>query len=276
MHFSSFRHSCVYVLSKIRFRSNHLLGTIFQFECIVLGFKLVLLKRITSRMLRGKLVKALLPDDVKLLLRFGTNDTGILKEIYVENIYEKHHHPKSGDIVFDVGSHIGIFTLKASKLVGSTGFVYAFEPEPENFMLLKRNVGLNKASNIKIFSKAVSSRNGMLQLFIDPSNTGGSSVQYGTGRTSGIRVSSVTLDHIIQKHNIQEVNLLKLDVEGHELEILRGATHFLNICKQIAMETHERVGGPSNAQITEELRKHAFTIELVHDSDENDIIYGWR
>ena len=243
---------------------------------MVLVLKFTMLYGITRLVLRDRLVKAVLPDNVKILLRSRTVDIWVLHEIYLENIYEKRYHPKSGDVVFDVGSHIGIFTLKASRLVGASGAVYAFEPEPENFMLLKRNVALNKASNVKIFEKAVSSRNGTLQLYIHPTNTGMSSVQYATGRTDQIPVSSVTLDHIMQKHDIQELNLLKLDVEGHEIEVLRGANRLLNICNQIAMETHEKVGGPSNAQIIEELRKHCFKTEVAKHSVESDMIYGWK
>ncbi len=82
-------------------------------------------------------------------------------------------------------------------------------------------------------------------------------------------MSSITLDHNILKHNIQEVNLLKLYVVGHELEVLQLATRFINIYKQIAIENYERQGEPSNAQITEELRKYEFTIELVQYSHEN-------
>lgn len=250
MRFSSFRHSCAHILCKVRYPSNGRLAACaraLEFECKVLGLEFALLHHIAriqyeqthkSLVLRGRLVEARLPDDVRVLLRNGTTDIDILKEIHLENMYEKNYHPKVGDVVFDVGSHVGIFTLKASRLVGPTGLVFAFEPEPENFILLKRSVALNKATNVRIFREAVSSRSAMLQLHIHPIYSGMHSVQYGVDRTAKISVPSVTLDQVIRKYDIQEVNLLKLDVEGHELEVLRGADRFLNICKHTAFETH--------------------------------------
>ncbi len=253
-----------------------------QFESTVLGFKFALLtrpllkNRIVSRVLRRKLVEARFQDNLRILLRYTTADLAILKDIYVENIYEKHYHLHQGDVVFDIGSHIGIFTLKASRLVEPNGFVYAFEPEPENFMLLKRNVALNKATNIRIFKKAVSSSSRILHLYVDAANTGAHSVQCATGQTRlltrSILVSSVTLDQIMQKFDVKEVDLLKIDVEGHELEVLKGANWFLTICKHIAMETHEgENNAPSNVQIIENLEKHGFAIK-----QSGSMLYGWK
>lgn len=272
---SLFWHSWVHVLCRIRYQSDGGLATGLEFKCMVLGAKLALLWPLAAPLLRGRYFVAVLPDNTRVLLRYGTADSFILKEVYAQNIYEKYYHPKPGDTVFDVGSHIGVFTLKASRLIGYTGVVWAFEPEPENFMLLRRNIALNNASNIKAFKKAVSSRKGTLRLYTHPTNTGGSSVQFATGKAS-TSVSSITLDYIIQKHNIQRVNLLKLDVEGHELEVLRGTPRFLEICEHIAIETHERRGGPSNGQIIKELRKHRFKTELVNYTKKEDLICAWK
>lgn len=268
------RHSSIHVLSKFGLLDGEAAARV-EFDWMVLGLKLTLLNRITPRVLRRKYVKALLPNNLNILLRNATADISILYEIYLKKIYEKHCHLKPGDVVFDVGSHIGVFALKASRLVGSSGVVYSFEPEPENFMLLKRNVASNNALNVKIFDRAVSSQSAMLHLHVHPTNTGMSSVQYATGRTAQISVSSITLDQVIKKYGIQHVDLLKLDVEGHELEVLRGANRFLSMCKHIVMETHEKEGGPPNAQIIETLKKYNFKIELVY-SELNDILYGWK
>lgn len=277
LNISSLRHNCVHVLFKIGFLNG--IASELEFDSTVLGIKFLILNLPLIRrihVLRNKLIIASLPGKLKILVRYESTDTFILNEIYNQNIYERHYHPKLGDIVFDIGSHIGIFSLKASRIVGTNGVVYSFEPNPINFVILKRNVMLNKASNVKISNKAVSSQNKILQLYLDPENTGGSSVQIKTGKTAQISVSSITLDNIINEKNIQEVNFLKLDVEGHELEILKGANHFLNICKHIAMETHEKMGGPSNNQLIEELENHSFKVELSKFCENNDMIYGWK
>ena len=246
---------------------------------MVLGLKFAMLYTVISRFLKRRLVIASLPDHTRILLRRMTPDIFIIDEIYVKNVYEKHYHPKRDDVVFDVGSHIGVFTLKASRFVGTGGVVYAFEPCPGNFALLKQNISLNNASNVKILNKAISSQKGMLQFYIDHTNPAASSFQYAGAGVRPIALPCITLDHVLQERDIQQVNLLKLDVEGHEIEVLRGARHFLGICEQIAMETHQRAGGPSNAQIVEELRKYGFRTELVRYSllpCENDMLYAWR
>lgn len=273
---SSFRHVLFYILCRIGLLDDEVAARL-EFEWMVLGLKFALLNRtLCRRVLRRKYVKALLPDNLEILLKNATTDILVLAEILLERIYEKHYHPKSGDTVFDIGSHVGIFTVKASRLVGSSGVVYAFEPEPENFMLLKRNVALNRALNVKTFNKAVSSQNGMLYLYVHPIETTWSSVQYAKEGTIQMSVPSITLDQIMQNDDIQEVDLLKIDVEGHELEVLRGANRFLDICKHIAMETHEREGGPPNSQITEALKEHGFKVQLVRYSDFDDMLYGWK
>jgi len=274
---STFRHSCVHVLCKI-FRLDAESAARIEFDWMAIGLKFASLGRVRHiakmQFPRWKLIKASLPDNQRIILRRA--DVPILVEIYLKDVYEKHYHLKPGDIVFDVGSHIGIFTLKASKLVGTDGIALAFEPEPQNFIFLQRNVALNNATNAQIFNTAVSSGNGILQLCIHPTNTGGHSTQYATGGHAQIPVPSVTLDYLIQEFSIKNVDLLKLDVEGHELEVLRGAGRFLEICRHIAMETHERLGGPTNNQITRILETHGFNTELVSYNEDVDLLYAWK
>jgi len=69
-----------------------------------------------------------------------------------------------GDIVVDVGASIGYFTLLAAKLVGNKGKVFAFEPGPENFKILKKNVEVNKYDNVILEQKSVSDINGKINL----------------------------------------------------------------------------------------------------------------
>lgn len=79
---------------------------------------------------------------------------------------------KEGDVVIDLGANIGYFALLAAKLVGPTGKVFAFEPEPQNFSYLKKNVELNNYTNVMIEQKAVSNYNRRTKLFICPYDSG--------------------------------------------------------------------------------------------------------
>jgi len=238
---------------------------------------LILLKTSSSfPILKKKIISAKLPNNATLFLRVGTNDIWILKEIYVNEAYEKTYKPKLNDIVFDVGSHIGIFSIKTSQLVGKKGIIFSFEPEPHNFLLLFKNKKINNADNIKIFRNAVSSKNKIEKLNLHPFNTGMHSLNIKKKREKNTLVSCITLDSFIKKNKIKNINLLKIDVEGHELEVLRGATEFLKKCENILLETHEKEGGPPNKQILSFLFDCGFTSRIIKHSKENDIVYAFK
>jgi FkbM family methyltransferase len=251
----------------------------------IMGIKLIILKVVLKRLLpaalSGRLFKGSLPGNLKILFRLDTIDIEVIEEVHFDRVYDRHYIPKTGDIVFDVGSHIGTFALKSSRLVGESGWVFAFEPEPRNFGILGKNIYLNDIQNVRTFNKAVSSGRRKVCLKINPGNTGGHTVQFNSDfekNKAEIWLSSVTLDQIIEKYSIQKVNLLKMDVEKHELEVLKGANRFLSICDNVAIETHEKTGGPSNSEIIRFLRNYNFKTKLYSNPrwESNDMVYGWK
>ena len=78
---------------------------------------------------------------------------------------------EKGDTVLDLGSHIGYYTLIAAELVGEKGKVFAFEPEPTNFVLLKKNIKINNYQNVIPVQKAVSNKNGKGRLYLKEKKT---------------------------------------------------------------------------------------------------------
>src|SRR5437764_1145672 len=78
-----------------------------------------------------------------------------------------------GDVFVDVGAHIGYFTILAAGLVGSTGKVLAFEPEPTNYEQLLRHIKLNDLSNVVVFNWAVGDHPGVVDLYVNRDNDGG-------------------------------------------------------------------------------------------------------
>lgn len=133
-------------------------------------------------------------------------------------------------ICFDIGANIGIYSLLFSRY---SKLVYAFEPLPRNLSFLHRMLKLNKVKNVIIVPCAVADKNG-LSWFKTASN-----VAEGTLDASGTqRVSTISLDSFITKRKIRP-NLLKIDVEGAELQVLEGAKNFLIKNKPIIIiETH--------------------------------------
>jgi hypothetical protein len=94
----------------------------------------------------------------------------IFKEIYVDKVYERFYNPKRGDVIFDVGDHIVLFTLKMSKAIGKEGRIFVFEPDPNNFWLMKSNLSSNSAPNVRAFQKAIGKSNRRVKMWSDPSS----------------------------------------------------------------------------------------------------------
>jgi len=129
---------------------------------------------------------------------------------------------KEGDIVFDVGAHVGYYSLISSKAVGNKGKVIACEPSSKNVKLLRKNVADNDLKNIYIIDKAVSSQTGSIKLYKSLSSSGENSIVRKESYEVA-RVASTTIDNLSKKLNLTPA-LLKIDVEGAELEVLSGAT----------------------------------------------------
>lgn len=127
---------------------------------------------------------------------------------------------KPGQTVVDVGANIGYYTLLLARAVGPEGRVYAFEPEPRNFEILRQNVALNGYRNVVLENAAVSSAVGALDLFVNEKNLGDhQAYDSGEGRAR-VTVRSVTLDDYLE--NGRPVDFVKMDIQGWEAAALAG------------------------------------------------------
>lgn len=138
-----------------------------------------------------------------------------------------------GGIVMDVGANIGQYALLAAKLVGSEGYVYAFEPGESQLCKLRYNIALNALNNIDILPIAVGNDRGSYSYYpsscID--NQGrGSLIPDHTGNvrsTKPIQINMARLDDFCDERKIKKVDFIKIDVEGYDLEVLKGARNIL-------------------------------------------------
>ncbi len=145
---------------------------------------------------------------------------------------------KPGMSVLDLGANIGVYSLIAAQSVGPTGSVYSFEPEPQNFQLLVRNLGENGLSNVTPLQKAVSSRNGTITLYFDDINFSCASLGKPnvTRDSGGVEVEAITLDSFVQQNSVR-VDFIKIDIQGAEGLFLQGAKSVLSSQNpQILME----------------------------------------
>ena len=140
---------------------------------------------------------------------------------------------KPGDIIFDVGANVGYYTALGSKLTGAQGKVYSFEPLARNISYLYRHVKINKLNNVTIIPSACSDSLSILS-FIESSNTAmgrlESSEISNTSETKSTIIPTVTLDAIADKIG-RFPNVLKIDVEGAEVAVLKGAEKIISVAK---------------------------------------------
>jgi FkbM family methyltransferase len=140
---------------------------------------------------------------------------------------------RTGDTFVDIGAHIGYYTLKAASTVGASGRVLAVEPNPRTLKQLQDNVQASNATAVTIFPFACSDSEGILELFAAPSvNTGESSLSRANASQEGAvvvsyKVRARPLDDIVREAKVSRVDVIKVDVEGAEYLVLKGASETL-------------------------------------------------
>jgi FkbM family methyltransferase len=195
----------------------------------------------------------------------------------------EHFTPKQGDIVIDIGAHIGRYTIIASKRVGMNGKVVAIEASPSNFEMLNRNIQLNQLTNIISLNHVVYSKEAKIKLYL-PGQESGHTI-YNTiisDRATNekfVETNANTLDYLLQSNGIkqEQINWIKIDVEGAEFEVLKGATNVLSNSKDIALliEIHNlRDSTNLYRSIVEFLNLYNFNIEFekTYENGEKHII----
>jgi FkbM family methyltransferase len=130
-------------------------------------------------------------------------------------------HLKSGDVYVDVGANIGYYTLVAAQRVGSQGKVIAYEPDADNFALLKTNVMLNSLHNVQLFPIALYDKNADGKLFLSGDNFGDHRV-YAANETRASREIFLVHggEHLSQQ--TQKIDFLKIDTQGAEFFVMNG------------------------------------------------------
>jgi FkbM family methyltransferase len=138
---------------------------------------------------------------------------------------------RPGWTVLDIGANMGAHTLRFSKLVGSGGQVFAFEPMEYAFVKLARNVSLNDAANTHPFRLALSDRNADAQRVSYRSSWALS----GERRAESAIVDFRRLDDWCAERRIDAIHVIKLDVDGQELQVLKGALATIERCRPVLL-----------------------------------------
>ena len=130
---------------------------------------------------------------------------------------------KPGDICWDVGANIGFYTCLLASLVEDSGAIVAFEPAARTYGYLNENVSLNQFTNVTVVNKGLGDKQEQRPLYYSEAGLaeGTASLKYADGRAASERVTLDTIDSLIPELPIPD--FIKIDVEGYQLEVLRGA-----------------------------------------------------
>lgn len=178
---------------------------------------------------------------------------------------------KPGMIIADVGANIGWYTTMASRLVGDSGKVFAFEPDPENFRLLCKNVSVNQCKNVEAFDWAVSDRTGEIQLFFCEENRGDHRIyESGDGRKK-IGIHAISLDDFFK--NALRVDMIKIDVQGAERLVFSGMKKIIENNPQLSVimefcPAYLRICDTSPDHFLREMESSGFSIYLINEDEE--------
>ncbi|WP_299416259.1 FkbM family methyltransferase [Acaryochloris sp. IP29b_bin.148] len=138
---------------------------------------------------------------------------------------------QEGSVVFDIGANGGLYSLIASRKAGKSGNIYAFEPGKAELEILHRNLSINSCDNVEVIEKAVSDHSGQSKFAISKDGAMNSLMETEhlyQSITHWQTIELISLDAFIQHNNISKVDFIKVDVEGAEELVFKGATKLLS------------------------------------------------
>lgn len=134
---------------------------------------------------------------------------------------------RTDDVCFDVGGNTGIYAMLFAKLAGERGQIYVFEPVRRNSLAISLAAEINYFNNIHVFEGVASSENGMVKITLPEMDGAYAHIVKSNNVLDCIDVKSITLDYFVEKEGINRLDILKIDVEGAEFDVLRGAAGIL-------------------------------------------------
>lgn len=222
-----------YPLESIEYIFLRLITTI-----IIYPITMFVLGKRKGNLLCGDFLRRILPKGVLLPLPTPLRSKVQLKESLdgYFNIYRddecRRDLIKKGMNVVDVGAYIGLYTIMAAEKVGRNGKVIAIEPDPRNFEQLIKNLKLNNLQNVIPLKMALADYTGFAKLFLG--QHGSVSSLLGKGDFETVQVT--TLDNLLEQMVMEKIDIVKIDVEGAELSVLKDAEKTINKNKNFGIK----------------------------------------
>ena len=188
-----------------------------------------------------------------------------------------------GAVLYDVGANIGFLSLVAATLVGGAGRVYAFEPAPANIAVLRANVERNALSQVTIVESAVAEAPGRMSLQLD--RYAGGHVLANAGAVLNpqgqVEVDVISLDDFARQAGVRSPDLVKIDVEGAEMQVIAGMSELLRTVRPLVLFEADAASVTAceaqYQQIGSALAAFGYEIERLGDSypqDRWEVIHG--
>jgi FkbM family methyltransferase len=166
-----------------------------------------------------------------------------------------------GDAVFDVGAHVGFYTLLAARLTGPGGRVVAFEPLPRNVDFLRRHVDANRLGNVSIVQAAVAERSGSAHFTKGGGPSTGSLVPRGSAVE--LAIDLVCIDDLVGTGELPAPRVVKIDVEGAESRVLEGGRRtFVEHRPKVVLSGH---GWEQSTLCSRMLESFGYNVTVLRD-----------
>lgn len=182
-----------------------------------------LINKSNNKIREEKVTNLITKDGVTISVRHNIYDIKIVKEQFVDlqyfpNLYEENFEPK---VVLDIGGYIGDLSLYCASVYGSK--VHCYEPTPQNYQMIQKNLKLNQHLNIKVFNKGISGHNETIKLNVQDisGEIHASSNKTYNSNTNTIEIPCISLLDAIENMKEPVIDLLKIDCEGQEFKILK-------------------------------------------------------
>jgi len=213
-----------------------------------------------------------------------TNIRQLFEEIFYRNEYyfkTKNKNP----VIIDCGANIGV-SIIYFKWLYPNSTIYGFEPDKRTFELLERNIVKNELKDVHLINAAVSDKAGKIDFFIDSEHPGAlaMSTRYGRMPKDRTTVQSISLSSFIKENHIQDIDFIKMDIEGSEKEVLKDLdkNKMFNKIKKLLVEYHHKISGEKSClgDYLKILEKNKFEYQIdarcipvsSHNKNQGDVL----
>lgn len=196
------------------------------------------------------------------------------KNLYrsIESLYCKHYTPRAGDVIIDVGAGIGTETLFFHEKLGETGKIFSIEASTDSYNKLEAMCRKNGIKNSFNFNTAISGFNGKIWM----EETERFEVNQINNDRKGIEIDCLTLDEFVKRNHITQVDLIKVNIEGAELEMIGGMKDSIGIIRNVAVSCHDFLFEDDRRimdTVVGFLQEHGF--EISYNQTGNQVTDSW-